>query len=122
MNGKISEVAAAAARSIRVERARQDVRQDELAYLADISQQFLSRIENGRGTASLETYIKIADALHMDFLDLFREDKSVSPPEDEMLERLLSGCSDYERLVCTKAVEAIVFGIREGKKLFEILP
>ena len=53
------------AKTIRVARMRQDVTQEELAEMADISPQFLSRLENARRTASIETYIKIAAALRL---------------------------------------------------------
>ena len=53
------------AKTIRVERARQNVTQEELAEMADISVHFLCKLENARKTASIETYISIAAALHL---------------------------------------------------------
>ena len=39
--------------------------QEQLAELAGICQQFLSKLERGRGTPSLETVMALCDAMHI---------------------------------------------------------
>jgi len=104
---------AAFARIVRTERARQNVTQEELAEMADITPQFLCKLENGRKTASIETYMRIAAALHLRLANLFSEDKSVNSSVEDTLIRLLGDCSDFEKRICLKAVEGILAGFRE---------
>lgn len=101
------------ATAIRVSRMRQDITQEELAEYADISPQFLNRLENARKTASLATYIKIAVALNIELADLFYEDKSFSNPGKERLAQQIMTCSDLELRVCTAAVEGILSALRK---------
>ena len=50
---------------IRAERRRQDLTQEKLAELADISDSFMGHIERGGRTLSVETLAKLADALNL---------------------------------------------------------
>jgi transcriptional regulator with XRE-family HTH domain len=113
MKEMLTAFAEGTAKTIRIERMRQDVTLESLAEMANISPQFLCRLENARKTASIETYIKIAAALRLDLTDLFNGDKSVSLPADDALHFLISECSDLEKRVCLKAVEGILAGFRE---------
>lgn len=56
---------AALGRRIRAERRRQDLTQEQLAELADISESFMGHIERGGRVLSVETLVKLADALHI---------------------------------------------------------
>ena len=102
------------AKAIRVARMRQNVTQEGLAEMANISPQYLCRLENAQKTASIETYIKIAVALRLRVTDLFNDEKAAWLSTDDALLFLLSGCTDYEKRICMKAIEAILSGIREG--------
>ena len=113
MEKSITQAMKTIATAIRVSRMRQDVTQEELAERADISPQFLCRLENARKTASLATYIKIADGLHMELADLFREDKSFSISDRERLVQLIMTCSDLEFQVCTESVAGILSALRK---------
>jgi DNA-binding XRE family transcriptional regulator len=113
MNQMVLEEMKTVAVAIRMTRVRQDVTQEELAEYANISPQFLCRLENAKKTASLETYIKIADALHMELSDLFRKDKSVSLSGREKLVQKIMICSDFEFRVCDEAVEGILSAMRK---------
>jgi transcriptional regulator with XRE-family HTH domain len=101
------------ATTIRVSRMRQDITQEELAERADISPQFLCRLENARKTASIATYLKIAAGLHMELADLFQEDKSSSISDRERLAQLIMTCSDLELRVCAEAVSSILSALRK---------
>ena len=50
---------------IRAERRRQDLTQEQLAELADISESFMGHIERGGRVLSVETLVKIANALNL---------------------------------------------------------
>jgi len=50
---------------IRSERRRQDLTQEKLAEMADISDSFMGHIERGGRTLSIETLAKLANALDM---------------------------------------------------------
>jgi transcriptional regulator with XRE-family HTH domain len=114
MEQMLTAFAKGTAKTIRIARIRQDVTQEALAEKVNISPQFLSRLENARKTASIETYIKIAAALQLELTDLFCGTKIDSLSVDDALLFLLRGCSDFEKRVCVKAVKAILAGIREG--------
>ena len=113
MEKEISKAMKTIAKGIRVSRMRQDITQEELAEYADISPQFLNRLENARKTASLTTYIKIAVALNVELADLFYEDKSSSTPGSERFVRQIMACSDLELRVCTEAVAGILSALRK---------
>ena len=48
---------------IRAERRRQDLTQEKLSEMADISESFLGHVERGGRTLSIETLAKLANAL-----------------------------------------------------------
>jgi transcriptional regulator with XRE-family HTH domain len=50
---------------IRAERRKQDLTQEKLAEMADISESFLGHIERGGRTLSIETLAKLANALNL---------------------------------------------------------
>ena len=50
---------------IRTERRRQDLTQEKLAEMAEISNSFMGHIERGGRTLSIETLAKIANVLNM---------------------------------------------------------
>ena len=50
---------------IRAERRRQDLTQEKLAEIAEISDSFMGHIERGGRTLSIETLAKLANALNM---------------------------------------------------------
>ena len=50
---------------IRTERKRQNLTQENLAEMAEISDSFMGHIERGGRTLSLETLVRLANALNM---------------------------------------------------------
>ena len=50
---------------IRAERRKQDLTQEKLAEMADISDSFMGHIERGGRTLSIETLAKLANALNL---------------------------------------------------------
>jgi len=52
-------------RRIRAERRKQDLTQEKLAEMAEISDSFMGHIERGGRTLSIETLAKLANALNL---------------------------------------------------------
>ena len=59
---------------IRAARLKADYTQDQLAELAGISKDHLSHMESGAGKGSIETYIALANALHVTIDTFFRDE------------------------------------------------
>ena len=59
---------------VRYLRRDRDMTQEQLAELADLSVNFISQIERGYSSPSLETIIKFANALEVDVGELFKFD------------------------------------------------
>ena len=52
-------------RTIKMLRKLHNISQERLAYKADLTQQHISRIEQGANTPNIETLIKLSEALHV---------------------------------------------------------
>lgn len=85
---------------IRTERRKQDLTQEKLAELADISDSFMGHIERGGRILSVETLAKIANALHISIEYIvcgeYNYQPSVLPDE---IHEALSKMSDRQRQV-----------------------
>ena len=64
---------------IKILRRTIPVTQEELSEQANLSQNFISQLENGQKSPSIETLLKIAHVLEIPFHELFIENSSVSP-------------------------------------------
>ena len=60
------------ANNLRLLRTKKRFSQEAVAELANIGQNQVSGIENEHSNPNLDTLIKIADALCVDFVDLFK--------------------------------------------------
>jgi transcriptional regulator with XRE-family HTH domain len=72
-------------RRIRAERRKQDLTQEKLAELSDISESFMGHIERGGRTLSVETLAKLANALGLSVEYIIAGEHSYQPdtlPED----------------------------------------
>lgn len=90
---------------IRESRTKQDITQQVLAKKAGITVQFLSNVENANAKASLNTIVKIANALETGVDALLCDNLSECRPIFEgQLATLLVSCSVYElRLILAQA-------------------
>jgi transcriptional regulator with XRE-family HTH domain len=70
----------AVGRAIRRERGGQRLSQERLAELADLSRVYISQVELGAASISVEAFISIAHALKMTPSDLLREAESLAKP------------------------------------------
>jgi transcriptional regulator with XRE-family HTH domain len=62
------------ANNIRLLRTKKRFSQEAVAELANIGQNQISEIENERSNPNLETIIKIAQALDVEIVELFKKD------------------------------------------------
>ncbi len=100
---------------IRQERIRNRLSQENLAELTNSSPQYISHIETARKKPSLETLIKIANALHVSIDDLIAENLTINHYKyDAELSRIIKGCSDYERRVILDIASAVKFSLQQN--------
>lgn len=59
--------------NVRAERERQKLSQEELAEAANLSQQYLSEVENGKRSIGIDAVGRLADSLHVKLDRLFVE-------------------------------------------------
>jgi len=64
---------------IRAERRKQDLTQEKLAEMADISESFMGHIERGGRTLSIETLAKLANALKLNIEYILSGEYSYQP-------------------------------------------
>ena len=57
---------------LRYLRRDRDITQEKLSELTDISVHFISRLETGQSSPSLETIVKLARALDVEVAELFK--------------------------------------------------
>jgi len=81
---------------IRTERRKQDLTQEKLAEMADISDSFMGHIERGGRTLSIETLAKLANALHLSVEYIlcgeFNYQPNMLPDEIHAALNQMSGC------------------------------
>ena len=101
---------------IRAQRKQMKITQEELAERAEISNSFMGHIERGTRKASLDTFVKICNALRVspnlllqDSLDdgLFSQDVSYSPAQKQLLRQIGEKIFDYQRLINDELPEEI---------------
>lgn len=90
---------------IREYRCRQNLRQDTVAWDAEISVSYLSCIENGMKQASLKSLARIADALNTSLETLlFGEISFYKEDELQELTAILKECGEIEQNIIMDAV------------------
>lgn len=65
-------IAAKFGKKLRELRLKKDLTQEDIAYKADVTVYYASKIERGFANPSLETLYKIAKAFNMDLSELLR--------------------------------------------------
>ena len=77
-------------RQIRLRRMEQNISQEKLSELIDISPRHMCTIENGKSFPSIDTLVKIAEILNLDLNDFFRlKEYKNNPLRDEAAALLL---------------------------------
>ena len=105
-------------RRIMIIRKRNNISQLVFSELIDKSPTYVSYIENGKKSMSLDTFVQIANALDIpaDILLAEQLTGSVMAASQEIT-MLLTDCSDYERMVITDTVKAMKISLRDHKSI-----
>jgi len=103
---------------IMIIRKRHHISQLDFSELIDKSPTYVSYIENGKKSMSLDTFVQIANALDIpaDILLAEQLTGSVMAASQEIT-MLLTDCSDYERMVITDTVKAMKASLRDHKSI-----
>ena len=101
-------------KQIRIIRKQNNLSQLLLAELIDKSPTYLSYIEAGKKSMSLETFVQIANALYVpaDILLAGQMTDSIMTASQEIT-MLLKDCNDFERLIITDTLRSIKASLRE---------
>lgn len=93
---------------IRENRQHRSMSQERLAELANVEPSYISSIEHGHKKPSLETLLKVSNALNLTVNNLLVDVQPVdsSAPVRE-LELLLDGCDQSERIIIIQAASAL---------------
>ena len=101
---------------IRVMRKKRGLSQENLAEMTEMSTKYISHIETAKKNASLESIVKIADALGITVDRLLygvqRNDKTAYEPE---LHEVISDCNSYEKSVILDTVAELKRSLRKNK-------
>ncbi|RKY30675.1 MAG: transcriptional regulator [Candidatus Omnitrophota bacterium] len=96
---------------IREERKRKGLTQEDLAFKAGVSVNFIGQIERATKKPSIDTLEKISSALGIELKNLF-EDVEYSPPEEDLMTKkiinLLRGRSISEKKIIYQIARFII--------------
>jgi DNA-binding XRE family transcriptional regulator len=82
--------------------------QDKLSEKLDIDPKYLSRIEVGKATPSLDLLIKTASLLNVELKELFEFSHLEEIGDKNQVEAMLKGLSDVQRKLIVKLIKAVV--------------
>ena len=98
---------------IKILRIKQNISQEKLAEIANLSVQYLSNVENAHSKASLGTFVKIANALKVSIDELLCDSIIKCRPEMKKdIADVIEDCSDHEIRVLAKALTGMKKAIR----------
>lgn len=93
---------------VRIQRKNQNLTQEKLADMADISDSFMGHIERGTRAISLETLVKLANALSVSVEYLLQKE---TPPDHAVfpkkVQRNISKMSDQQRRFFMGVIESL---------------
>lgn len=102
---------------IRMARIQQDIKQEALAEMADLSASHMSNIETGRTKLSLPTLITIANALNASMDELLCDNVvNTKPVLEQNAHALLDNSTPFEARVMVSVMEATRDSIRNNIK------
>lgn len=103
---------------IKLYRNRKGLSQQTLAELSDCTPTHLSCCETGRRSLSLETFVKIANALNISADDLLVDSLThKEKASNHELASLFDDCSGYERRVIMDTLHAVKQSLRNNEQL-----
>jgi len=107
-------------RRIMIIRKRNNISQLVFSELIDKSPTYVSYIESGSKSMSLETFVQIANALEIPTDLLLTEQlKGSRAAASHEITMIMSDCSDYEKLIIIDAVKTIKAALRKHHYLLK---
>ena len=105
---------------IRLIRKNRGMTQQELSDRLDICPSFVSHVETGAKTMSLETFVAVANALGVSADELLADnlDNTITLSSHEFT-KILSDCSEFERRVLLEVLAATKASIRNNRFYFK---
>jgi transcriptional regulator with XRE-family HTH domain len=89
-------------------RQERGVSQEGLAEKISMNPKYLSSIERGKANPTLDTFIRIADALEVDLPELFSYERATSPKElAELVASLITEGNETKLRLAAKVLNAI---------------
>ena len=103
---------------IKKTRKHRGISQVELAERTDRSPSYISYIENGVKSMSLDTLVSIANALHCSSDELLKDclDNTIKA-SNHAFSTLLADCSEYEKQILLDVITATKKSLRENRFL-----
>lgn len=95
---------------LRIKEIRQHrkISQDKLSEKLEIDPKYLSRIEVGKATPSLDLLVKTASILNVEVKELFEFTHLEKTGDKNQIEVLLKGLSEEQRKLSIKLIRAVV--------------
>jgi transcriptional regulator with XRE-family HTH domain len=95
---------------LRIKEIRQNrkISQDKLSEKLDIDPKYLSRIEVGKATPSLDLLVKTACLLNVEVKELFEFTHLEKAGEKNQIETILKGLSEEQRKLSIKLIKAVM--------------
>lgn len=106
------------AEKIKYHRKKMNLTQAELAEMADLSDQHLSRIERGCYTPSLTTFFLLVKILKMDLKEFgFDITETANPPKNKLID-LINKANDYELVFFNDVITSLDNALKKVRKNF----
>lgn len=101
-------------------RVKRHLSQAKLSEMIEMSPTYISYIEGGYKSMSLETLVRIANALKVS-VDMLLGESILNPPQVDHAEfaDVLEGCSPYEKRVIIDTARAVKKSLIEYKFLYK---
>lgn len=101
----------------RIKKARKRMRitQEQLAEIIDKSPSYVSYIETGKKSMSLETLVDIANALHVSSDELLAFNIEYPNEVKDEFSSILEKCTTYEKRVITDMARALKQSLRDER-------
>ncbi|MBV5329947.1 MAG: helix-turn-helix transcriptional regulator [Chlorobium sp.] len=95
---------------LRLKEIRQNrkISQEKLSEKLGVDPKYLSRIEVGKATPSLDLLIKAADILGVEVKSLFEFSHLENPQKKVQIESMLSGITEEQQKLIIKLIKAVV--------------
>lgn len=106
------------AEKIKYHRKKMNLTQAELAEMADLSDQHLSRIERGCYTPSLTTFFLLVKILKMDLKEFgFDTTETTNPTKNKLID-LINKANDYELVFFNDVITSLDNALKKVRKNF----